>query len=253
MKTLATFLKESATKTVKKPQTFYTVFGQHAVPYHDRAVKEDASGSVLPTNATHDSEEHHKSLSSHYKFDEHEGKHIYRYTADSTPLNRSLIHKHENPTDAWHHADHEREHGEHQKHLDSILSKHKTPETMHVFSGTSFNPERMKPKDHDGKSHFKIHLPAYSSTSTSQMNAGFYSSKDHDSHKAGQAHGEHNHMLHITVPKGSKGAYVAHHSRHDEKEFLMARGSNLKVHPHPTIINHHGSTTALWHAHLEHD
>ena len=62
-------------------------------------------------------------------------------------------------------------------------------------------------------------------------------------------------MLKIHIPKGSKhGAYIAHMSGlPNEKEFLIDKGKNIRIHPRPEIHRHidKDTKTYIWHAHIE--
>ncbi len=161
----------------------------------------------------------HEKLSNHYNFPEgnNQYKNLREYTDNSFFINKDLWDAHNNngflnrqetnldinPT-----------------HLNSALNKHKTPQSMTVYSGTVHDPK----KTHQEGDIF--HHPAYLSTSIRKsVGLGFAQS----------------HMLQIHVPKGSRGAYVGHISHTpDEHEFIIPAASNLKykgtheeIHPNP--------------------
>lgn len=176
----------------------------------------------------------HKHLIAQDKTTDADKPHIRKYTEESRHLNTSLFKNHLNG------EKHERhQNGHDTKALDSAVHRNKLGHDLHVYSGTSFNPDHMAKKHADRH----IHLAAYTSTTIHKGIAKeFADSGD-----------EHMHVLHIHLKKGQKGKYVAHHSpgNADEHEFVLPRHTTLKVHPEPSI--HHdsyGSKYHVWKAHV---
>lgn len=255
MKTFRQFITETQEKKKKQSNGYHVghaVFGSHSIPYHERladSVREEYS--ILSAKSSEEKEAH---LEKHYKIDKEDKKPISNYSLQSYDLNQSLIHKHLHPDDHWHAADHERMHGPLVSAMDKTLSKHKTPEDMHVYTGAGFSPERFKEKDHKPDQHIKVHLPAYTSTSLHQSQAEVFAKKDPVEHKG--EYSDHQHMLKIHVPKGSGGLYLGSRSQFpQEKEFVLPRDSKVHVHPKPDIHQPLGvgkKPIAIWHAHLVH-
>jgi hypothetical protein len=105
----------------------------------------------------------------------------------------------------------------------------------------------MAAKDPEGK----LHLPAYTSTSTSKATALNFAT-DHPDSKGKR----HNHILHIHLKPGQKGHYIGDQGYHgNEYEFLLPRNTTLKVHPKPQSFpagSHHLNDypVHVWHAHV---
>jgi hypothetical protein len=157
------------------------------------------------------------SLVSHYdKFTPEHKEAIKNYTATSWDTNRTLWHLHE------HGHSHDNEYSKQNlSHLDSAMEAHKTPHDMTVYSGTAQDPRN--PMDPNKT----VHHPAYLSTSTSKDVAHSFA---HSNAEKGEGYSS-MHLLHIHVPKETKGAYVDHVSNSPgEKEFILPRGTNLKWH-----------------------
>lgn len=128
--------------------------------------------------------------------------------------------------------------------MDNLLSKYKTPIDFHVFTGLHEPPVKAW---HKLKVPLHMVHPGYISTSLHKNIAQNFAysrlfttlreptiSNDDYSQK-----GElqmHKHILRIRVPKGQHGYYAHHNSTVPrEHEFILPRGTNLKIHPYPTI------------------
>jgi hypothetical protein len=254
MKTYKDFIAESKKKIAieddKKKSTqvyhpFFATIGKHSIT-NDVREDYDAYSVSKPNDELHDT------LSKHYKLSDHETHNVKKYTAQSYDLNKSLIDKHNDPSDAWHAADHDRMHGAHQSGLDKALANHKTPKDMHVYTGTAINPERFHEK---GADHIKLHLPAYTSTSIERPIAESFAKKD-DASTGDHEFKNHHHMLRIHVPEGSQGVYAGKHSHYpEEKEFTLPRDTKLHVNPRPTTYHPTSSNRpiAIWHATIHKD
>ena len=108
------------------------------------------------------------------------------------------------------------------KHLDHVTS-HKTKKDMHVYR--HFGDMHI----HHLKKGDTVHDHAYTSTTTNRhILSSIYSSYNPE--------GKVVHMAKIHVPKGTKGYYLDNdghkHRNQDEKEFLLHRGSHMKVTGH---------------------
>lgn len=145
--------------------------------------------------------------------------------------------------------------------LDRELHSHSTPFAMSVYSGTRTNIHSIAPSK-DGYRRL-THVGVTSTSIDHRIAKGFTQSHTEDEHN------NHEHVLHIHLPKGHPGAYVAHvskaHSLDDiplevnEKEFVLPRGTKLKLHPKPVTTTHtshmpsgdYHNHTHTWHATVE--
>jgi hypothetical protein len=227
-------------------------FGQHSLPKKEdkRESMETSFGQHSKKNLTEDvdriSEKDHEHIHNKVvpigKLSKHELDAVKDYSDDSTPIN-SMLHRHDKGYDISHRVDaHETS-----KHLDSALNKHKTTEDLHVYTGIKYSPSK----------HFKrcdkvesVHLPAYTSTSSSFHSAREFS--DEAMHPNDENHGVHHeagsarHVLKIHVPKGTHAMSLMKHSFvPKEREVLLHRGHNLEIHHTPEAV---GNNTYLWHA-----
>jgi hypothetical protein len=178
----------------------------------------------------------HDSLKSHYSnFDNTDKEHIKTYTNSSWRINGTLL----RGKTGVEHPDHD----DKVKGIDHLLSKHAAPHDMHVYTGVDDN-HPLHDIESKHKEHNLIH-PGYTSTSISKSRAeGFAKSTNTDKH-----------VLKIHVPAGHPGAYIDHLSANKgEKEFLLPRGTKLKVHPNPEV--HHdlyGDKIHTWNASIHKD
>ena len=107
------------------------------------------------------------------------------------------------------------------KRMDAMVSRHKTPEDLTVYSGTRHDPRKIKKKN-------IINHPAYLSTSLDPQIASEFAAKNRQlDNKKRESH---HHILQIHVPQGTSGAYVAHTEKalSWEKEFILPRNTKLK-------------------------
>jgi hypothetical protein len=223
----------------KKP-AMETSFGKHSHP--KGKVCEDVEKYPEPSK-----EEHarlHEKVASHASGLSMEQKEaVDDYTDESRGVN-GVIHRHHQGYDTSKKTD------EHNtiKHLDSMLNGKKTTEDTHVFTGLKSSPTK----------HFKkvkgvvptvanVHLPAYTSTSTSLRTAKGFS--ELDSNFKDENHGidgVNKHVLKIHMPKGTHAMSVKEHSFvPEENEIMLHRGHDIEIHHKPEKI---GEDTYLWHA-----
>lgn len=168
-----------------------------------------------------------------------EQKSLKEYTSGSKELNASLYKHHKSGTKV------SKFHSDDIKNIDTVLSKHRTKEDTHVYTGLKMNPAA------GFKSHLKpqiFHMPHNVSTSTDIETAENFAHIG--KHKNDQLHGIDTtsknavHILKLHIPKGTHAASVKNVSVHDEKEVLLARGHNIKIQSRPEYI---GGNRYLWH------
>lgn len=125
----------------------------------------------------------------------------------------------------------------HVDHLDDAIKQNKLHKSLTTYSGISFHPHTHV------DSRNTLHMPAYTSSSTSRAVAMQYASnKDNHVH----------HILKISHPKGSTGLYVGDNtdmSPFYQKEHLSPRNMKIKVNPEPEIhTDDHGNELHVWSA-----
>lgn len=125
-----------------------------------------------------------------------EKKVIHSYVKDSS-VNRDLIaginiHKHP---------------------LDAVISAHKAPDDMVVWSGTNNEHARLLGASNE------VHHPAFTSTSLSLRAANDFATKD----------GQHGDIMKIHIPKGHQCAYVHGDSHDGEREVILPRNIVMKI------------------------
>ena len=148
-----------------------------------------------------------------FNYDQREA--VDEYTRKSEDLNRHLI----KPDPNTH--DYNRQHYEkHAKVLDSVIDNNRIDHKLHVYSGVSFDPRKLK--NEDGL----IRSPAFiSATHDKAIAHGF--AKDSGITPT-------QHILHFHLEPGDPAAHIAHHShfqgRDTEHETIIKRGVVLKYH-----------------------
>lgn len=197
--------------------------------------------------------------------------HIRNYSSGSSDLN-SYLHTHHGTAPTKVEKAYgaktrtSRTYGDHIRGLDKALTRHAAPESFHVFTGIRSDPRDL---EHDerkkyiqgiknpmlqkhGSDHWKVRLPAYTSTSINPGKAAGFTYA-HDVKPEDRKYSEHHysgHILHVEIPKGSNhGAYIEHHSEYPkEHEFLMRRGARLHVNKTPTLHREGDTLYHIWHA-----
>ena len=148
-------------------------------------------------------------------------KAVFKYTTQSGPLNGALI-KGKNV----------KKHEAHAKSLDSAIDNNRIPHDVHVYSGTSFNPE--KHMDENGR----LHSPAYISATHSKRVAAGYAQSG-----GGSSYGR-RHIVHIHLKKGDPASHVSRISEYGgEHETIIKRGTTLQHHGHE---DHYDSNNENW-------
>jgi hypothetical protein len=226
----------------KKPEdmpNMETKFGKHSDKQKD-VLKEEKEEER--TKEEHDHVHDHVAPFLGSKLSVEERNHVHKYTKGSKELNGSL-HKHAAGRDI---DDHNKE----QAHaLTKILDKHKTKEDTHVYTGIPKSPAEHF-KDHNKPT--TVHLPAFTSTSTSRKTAKAFCEFGHHKNDAkhGVVHDKNDkvaaHILKIHVPKGTSAASIRKQSdQPTEHEVLLNRGHHVEIHPKP---EHIGNNIHVWHA-----
>jgi len=228
--------KEYRLRKKSPVETMETVFGSHS---QDKLTEE--SEYTSPTDKDHDTLHNtHVPLDLKHLNVDHLAS-IRKYTQDSTMINGYLHNKHnkKNATEIYH---------DQVSNLSSALDKQKTKKPADVYTGVPYSPAKHFHQV-DGKTpqHTIVHLPAFTSTSTSRRKAAEFARSTR--HKNDKNHGikeETRHVIKIHVPAGSSAASVRDESQMEhEQEVLLNRGHNIQIHHEPEDIGHN---TMLWHA-----
>lgn len=168
---------------------------------------------------------------------------IRRYTgAMYKPINRALY-KGDTSDLGSHHQDI-------LENMKKVTTRHKTPVAMTVSSGIKTDPRTLE--QHEGQ--IRMQLPAFTSTTIHADTAKDFARLT----KVDPVKGQERHVVHIDVPKGSHGAYIAHHSQiPEEREFVLHPGARIHVDPTPHVQEEKSfgerTTTYHWNAKLVHD
>ena len=171
---------------------------------------------------------------------------IFHYTgAHYRPINKALFRGDKSILD------------HHQLHVHDELKKavrtHRTREDMTVHTGMKRDPRTFE--QHEGK--IKVEMPAFTSTTIHKSVAEDFA-RHLETHEGDKTH---SHILHLDIPKGSHGSYVAHHSKiPDEKEFILHPNARVHIDPEPLHIEEHPASwgdrphdTYHWKGRLVHD
>jgi len=153
------------------------------------------------------------------------------YTVHSTDINNAL-HKHYRGQKV---VDPKVRIGRHIKELDTILAKFKLSKPGTVYSGIPESIEQAYEKyKADRSKPIRLHLPAYTSTSTSLSTAINYA-------------GYPPQVLMIELPIGTPAVSIKSVSSEEiENEVLLPRGMNIEVQPTPSIIEKAGKKVYIW-------
>jgi hypothetical protein len=127
--------------------------------------------------------------------------------------------------------------GGHIEKLDTILAKFKLSKPGTVYSGIPESIEQAYKKyKADRSKPIRLHLPAYTSTSTSLSIALNFAGVDPQ-------------VLMIELPIGTPAVSIKSVSNYkEENEVLLPRGMNIEVQPTPSIIKKYGVKTYIWKA-----
>jgi hypothetical protein len=211
----------------------------------------DGSGADDAPFYEHHEHMHHKVAPMKKDISETEKEALSDYTDDSRGLNGALHHQYNGKnfqSSYKHHVDT----------LTGLLNRHKTKEDSVVYTGLPKSPTQHF-EDHTKDAH--VHLPAFTSTSSSlHVAAGFAQAAHHANDKkhgiehdsGGMDDGEARHVLRLHLPKGTSAASVKKHTfAPDEHEILVNRGHDIKIHPVPQVhTNKNGKKYHIWDAHI---
>ena len=170
------------------------------------------------------------SLEHYYGYSKEHEDTIAHYTNEGyLNLNHKLFLHHNEPHYVLHKDEQpfgQGEMGKLRENMDEITTTHKTPHALDVYSGIK---KHFTPKKGD-----VYHHPGFMSTSLNRNTANNFKLQQGMYNDKTERYDEHEHILHIRLPKGHPGAYVDHYSsNHGEKEFILPRGMNLKhIHTH---------------------
>jgi hypothetical protein len=245
-KSMETFMGEHSIPKKEKKKSMETSMGEHSkkiVPIEEAKVEHPP---IEETYSDKEKTDHaHQKAAPMKKLDVVEKDAVSLYTDSSTGLNGALHHFHNG-------HNFNESYMRHAKTLTDVLDKNKTKEDTIVYTGVKKSPAALF--DNDGTKHASVHLPAFTSTSTSFGTARGFS--EPAKHKHDINHGvstdgtEHRHVLQLHVPKGTSAASVKSHSfLPREHEILLNRGHDISIDPSPTHhIDSNGGHTYVWHA-----
>jgi hypothetical protein len=243
----------------KKIPAVETSFGSHSVPKNVSEDKEsspevsETPSAYKPFFRTGAEHAHIHSKVAPFNLDKvsNEGlASVVDYTDDSYAVNSGLFHHYKEgipvASDTKEQIDH----------LTKTLNDHKTTEPTHVFTGTKFSPsQHFSPVKGAVPETATVHLPAFTSTSTSINKAIPFG---HDVKHANDAnhgvahdgiYGKAKHILKIELPKGTSAASVREHAMlPSEQEILLNRGHTIEIHKDPVKLD---SGTYLWNAKIK--
>lgn len=173
---------------------------------------------------------------------------IDAYTNHSRTLNKALVSYHEG-------GDFDSRYEKHVDSIDSLLKSKATTKDTHLYSGISWHPGKYLGKSRSAD----VHLPAYTSMSTSINQAsGFSKNQPASHHDAGHdlafnSEGSIvNHVIKLHVPKGTKAMSVKAHSFvPGEQEVLLHRGHEIEIDHKPTVFHSKGGKVVnVWNARI---
>jgi hypothetical protein len=166
------------------------------------------------------------------KFTDDHHKYINQYTQDSSGINKPLIKKYGTSTSVPHHVAH------FSNKMDEI-TQNPIGNHLSVYSGIGFDPaKKLKSKDST------VFLPAYTSATHDKQVANFFTRNIGDTPDR--------HILHIRLKPNDWATHISQHSNHPtEHETIIARNTELKIHPEPKIYtNDSGEKVHIWNAHI---
>lgn len=239
MKTFKAYLKDK--KHTKYP-TLETVFGSHS--YNPNELQEELNKVDIPEYSDAMTERVHKVVApiNVSSLSKPEYDSVKAYTNGSFMVN-DFLHQ----TASGKKIDEPRT-LDNIKNIDSALDKHPTNVATSVFTGLRHSPTKSFPViGTENPESTIVHLPAYTSTSTSYGAArNFARPVEHENDKNfGIAPGKHMHILKLHLPKGTPAMSVMGHTHfQNEKEILVGRGHNVKINTKPEI---NSDGVHIWH------
>jgi hypothetical protein len=141
--------------------------------------------------------------------------------------------------------------------LDRLLANHKLPQQIVVYTGLKQSPsEAWETYGADVSKPIRLHLPAYTSTTT-QLRTALQRVEDEVVQVPRARHKPRNkdapkdddwgsQVLMISLPAGTPAASVRKVSEYpDENEILLPRGMDIEINPRPTVLK---GGDYVWHA-----
>ena len=157
---------------------------------------------------------------------------LYYHTLGSRTVNNMLHQHYRGETE----IDPKSSAGKHIKKMDKVLKRFILSKPAKVYTGVPVSVEHAYEKyKADRSKPIRLHLPAYTSTSTRFLQAASFSV------------GRGNNLLMIELPIGTPAVSLKKISGHDyENEVLLPRGMNIEVQPTPEIIEKYGGKIYVW-------
>lgn len=157
---------------------------------------------------------------------------LYYHTLGSRTVNNMLHQHYRGETE----IDPKSSAGKHIKKMDKVLKRFILSKPAKVYTGVPVSVEHAYEKyKADRSKPIRLHLPAYTSTSTRFLQAVSFSV------------GRGNNLLMIELPIGTPAVSLKKISGHDyENEVLLPRGMNIEVQPTPEIIEKYGGEIYVW-------
>lgn len=222
--------------------------------------KKPVSEARLADDVERTEEEHlalHKAAPIPRGLDENENESFRRYADDSKDINSSLLNYHNGHS--WRET-----HNDYLSHLDRGMNKTKTTEPMTVYSGIKWSPSKHLKNLSADEKHVDIHLPAFTSTSSSLKQAvGFaeHQTPHKDDEKNDVIKEESpdslnkytvRHVLRIHLPKGTHAMTMLRHTFAPiEREVLLHRGHEIRLNRKPQRhFDLNGNPVNVWDAHV---
>ena len=180
---------------------------------------------------------------------------LYKYTGSGSNVWNNILHRHYR----------QQRHGKSQfgkiSQIDQYLQKFPLKQNLKVYTGIPESPSRVWEKyQADVNKPVRVHLPAYTSTTTSYTTAYVnfaredrISPKDHPARNVNSVSFpvyKGMHILHITVPKGYPALSLIDVSQYgdEEEEILLPRGLDVEIDPRPYIKPTPGQPGIIWFA-----
>jgi hypothetical protein len=236
------FGTHSLKKSDQPYPTMETSFGTHSLPKSKKLDEAKIHKEPEPTAEQH--EQLHDAAPMAGKLSEKAKEALSDYTDESCGLN-GMLHRHSKGQEV--HTGTHASNMETVKNLDKTLDRQSTNEDIYVYTGLNHSPSKYF-KDRTSKNPVTVHLPAFTSTSTSPKTARGFSKETFDlrDEDHGIDAGGGRHFLKIAVPKGTKASSVKKQSFvPEENEILLHRGHNIEIHHTPTKL---ADDTYMWHA-----
>jgi 8-oxo-dGTP pyrophosphatase MutT (NUDIX family) len=200
-------------------------------------------------------------------------KHLQDYSEESTSLN-DYLHRHYRKQTVNPKTKSKQNYRDQSKSLDTVFKNAKLTRNIKVYTGIPESPGRIWEKYHaDVTKPVRVHLPAYTSTTTdfnvAYINFAKADYTDYNNHRPRNvvkgnlelysmgvvSQGirkvyDGSQILHIIVPAGYPAMSMVNVSRYgdDEEEILLPRGLDIEIEPNPYIKTTLGRPIVVWFA-----